>query len=82
MALFQELQAEVNAHNHQMLRVLEKGRAVSEGKQMPSQRIKENCQELSEAWMELENACKERIEQLQHFVAFHQVSLYCLLPGH
>ncbi|XP_077178896.1 spectrin beta chain, non-erythrocytic 5 isoform X2 [Paroedura picta] len=67
-----ELQAEVNAHNHQVLRVLEKGRTVSEGKHMPSQRIHEKCQELSESWMELENTCKRRIEQLQHSVAFHQ----------
>ncbi|KAL8169454.1 UNVERIFIED_CONTAM: hypothetical protein K2H54_049400 [Gekko kuhli] len=67
-----ELQAEVNAHNHQVLRVLEKGRTVSESKHMPSQRIKEKCQELNEGWMELENTCKERIKQLQHSVAFHQ----------
>uniref|UniRef100_A0ACB8G4I3 Uncharacterized protein n=1 Tax=Sphaerodactylus townsendi TaxID=933632 RepID=A0ACB8G4I3_9SAUR len=67
-----ELQAEVNVHNHQVLKVLEKGRAVSAGKYMPSQRIKEKCQELSEGWMELEKACEERIKQLQHSVAFHQ----------
>ncbi|XP_054825905.1 spectrin beta chain, non-erythrocytic 5 [Eublepharis macularius] len=68
-----ELQAEVNAHNHQVLRVLEKGRAVSEGKHMPSQRIKEKCQELSEGWEELEKACEGRLKQLQHSIAFHQL---------
>ncbi|XP_060118338.1 spectrin beta chain, non-erythrocytic 5 [Heteronotia binoei] len=67
-----ELQAEVNTHNHQVLRVLEKGRALSEGKHMPSQGIKEMCQELSEGWMELESACEGKIKQLQHSVAFHQ----------
>nr|XP_056707864.1 spectrin beta chain, non-erythrocytic 5 [Euleptes europaea] len=67
-----ESQADVNAHNHQILRVLEKGRAVSEGKHMPTQRIKEKCQELSEGWTELEKACEGRIKQLQHSVAFHQ----------
>nr|XP_016847800.1 PREDICTED: spectrin beta chain, non-erythrocytic 5 [Anolis carolinensis] len=67
-----ELQVEVNAHKHQVSKVLEKGKAMTESKHMPSQKIKEKCQELNESWMELEKACEERIDQLQQSVAFHQ----------
>ncbi|XP_042315999.1 spectrin beta chain, non-erythrocytic 5 [Sceloporus undulatus] len=67
-----ELQVEVNAHKHQVSRVLEKGKDMRESKHMPSQKIKEKCQELSESWLELEKACEERIDQLQQSVAFHQ----------
>ncbi|KAH0620636.1 hypothetical protein JD844_021299 [Phrynosoma platyrhinos] len=60
-----ELQVEVNAHKHQVSRVLEKGKAMADSKHIPSQKIKEKCQELSESWLELEKACEERIDQLQ-----------------
>ncbi|KAJ6667277.1 hypothetical protein lerEdw1_017255 [Lerista edwardsae] len=67
-----ELQVEVNAHKQQISRVLEKGRAMTEEKHVPSHKIKEKGQELSSSWLELEKACEERVKQLQHSVAFHQ----------
>ncbi|CAI5763942.1 spectrin beta chain, non-erythrocytic 5 [Podarcis lilfordi] len=67
-----ELQVEVNGHKQQVSRVLEMGRAMTDGKPVPSQRVKEKCQELSKSWQELEEACEERIKQLQQSVAFHQ----------
>ncbi|XP_053239381.1 spectrin beta chain, non-erythrocytic 5 isoform X2 [Podarcis raffonei] len=67
-----ELQVEVNAHKQQVSRVLEMGRAMTDSKPVPSQRVKEKCQEMSKSWQELEEACEERIKQLQQSVAFHQ----------
>ncbi|KAM6459310.1 spectrin beta chain, non-erythrocytic 5 isoform 3-T3 [Liasis olivaceus] len=67
-----ELQVEVKAHKQQISRVLEKGNAMAEDMRMPSLRIKEKCQELSKSWLELEEACDEKIKQLQQSVAHHQ----------
>ncbi|XP_063174452.1 spectrin beta chain, non-erythrocytic 5 [Candoia aspera] len=67
-----ELQVEVKAHKQQISRVLEKGNAMAEDMCMPSQRIKEKCQELSKNWLELEEACDKKLKQLQQSVVYYQ----------
>ncbi|XP_065610862.1 spectrin beta chain, non-erythrocytic 5 isoform X1 [Cyrtonyx montezumae] len=67
-----EFQAEVNAHKQQVQRVLDKGRSMIVSHHPSAQKINEKCQELVTAWQGLENACEERMKQLQHSVGFQE----------
>ncbi|NXY15062.1 SPTN5 protein, partial [Atrichornis clamosus] len=67
-----ELQAEVNAHKHQVQRVLDKGKTMIVGQHPSAQKISEKCQELVTAWQGLEKSCEERMKQLQHSVGFQE----------
>ncbi|XP_009944908.1 PREDICTED: spectrin beta chain, non-erythrocytic 5, partial [Leptosomus discolor] len=67
-----ELQAEVNAHKHQIQRVLDKGKTMVVGQHPSVQKISDKCQELVTAWRVLEKACEERMKQLQHSVGFQE----------
>lgn len=58
--LWQELRAEVKAHQGQVRRVLGSGRSLAASGRPQAQHIVEQCQKLEGRWAELEQACEAR----------------------
>uniref|UniRef100_UPI00398EAE6B spectrin beta chain, non-erythrocytic 5 n=1 Tax=Pristiophorus japonicus TaxID=55135 RepID=UPI00398EAE6B len=67
-----ELQVEVNNHKQQIQKVLEIGRRMISSKHHMAPGIEGKCKEVRTGWEELEGACDDRREKLQHSVRFHQ----------
>uniref|UniRef100_H3BEP2 Spectrin beta, non-erythrocytic 5 n=1 Tax=Latimeria chalumnae TaxID=7897 RepID=H3BEP2_LATCH len=70
-----EFQVEVNAHKKQMQRILDKGEAMVDSQHYTARGIAEKCENLAEAWSQLERACEERMTSLQHSVRYQQFLL-------
>lgn len=71
--LWQELQAEVKAHQGQMQRLLDSGRSLAASGHPQTRDIIKQCQELEDHWVELEHACEARARCLQQAVTLQQV---------
>ncbi|XP_074091259.1 spectrin beta chain, non-erythrocytic 5 isoform X1 [Macrotis lagotis] len=70
-----ELQAEVNAHQVQMQKVLASGQSMAACGHPSAEDIKERSLQLESFWLELKEACDRRARQLQNSVAFYQYLL-------
>ena len=71
--LWQELWAEVKAHQGQVQRVLGSGQSLAASGHPQAPRVLEQCQKLEGRWAELERACEAQAQCLQQAVALQQV---------
>ncbi|XP_043836496.1 spectrin beta chain, non-erythrocytic 5 [Dromiciops gliroides] len=70
-----ELQAEVNAHQVQMQKVLACGQSMAACGHPSAQDITERCRKLESCWLGLNDACEGRARQLHQSIAFYQYLL-------
>ena len=72
---WQNLRAELKAHQGRVLQVLGSGRSLAASGHPQAQRVAQQCQELEGRWAELEQACEAQARGLQQAVALQQVGL-------